>query len=169
MNTAIVSRRNANLLGFLLCAALMGYAYYAQYVLGLEPCPLCIFQRVAVVSVGVLFLIAAIHNPARTGSRVYGVLIALAALAGVLIATRHVWIQAQPPGTVAACGAGLDYMLEILPLRQVIATVLTGSGECGTVDWRFLGLAMPAWVLLSCAALGAWGFAVNFLYRVAKR
>ncbi len=169
MNTAIVSRRNANLLGFLACAALMGYAYYAEYVLGLEPCPLCMFQRVAVVTAGVLFLVAAVHNPARTGSRVYGVLITLAALAGVLIATRHVWIQAQPPGTVAACGAGLDYMLEILPLREVIATVLTGSGECGTVDWRFLGLAMPAWVLLACAALGAWAIAVNVLYPVGKR
>jgi disulfide bond formation protein DsbB len=70
---------------------------------------------------------------------------------------------------VAACGAGLDYMMEILPLRQVIATVLTGSGECGTINWKFLGLAMPAWVLLALAALGAWAVAVNLFYRVAKR
>ena len=165
----VVTRRNANLLGFIICAGLMGYALYAEHVLGLEPCPLCIFQRVAVIAVGVLFLLAALHNPARIGARVYGVLIAIAALAGMGIAIRHVWIQAQPPGTVAACGAGLDYMLEILPLRQVIATVLTGSGECGTVDWRFLGLTMPAWVLLALAALAAWAVAVNVVYRVGKR
>lgn len=168
MNTTIVSRRNANLLGFLVCAGLMGYAYYAQHVLGLEPCPLCIFQRVAVVAVGTLFLIAALHNPGRVGARTYGILISLAALGGIGIAIRHVWIQAQPPGTVAACGAGLDYMLEILPLREVIATVLTGSGECGSIDWRFLGLAMPAWVLLSLAALGAWAVAINIVYRLGR-
>jgi len=168
LNTALFNRRGANLLGFLACVGLMGYAYYAQHVLGLEPCPLCIFQRVAVITVGVLFLAAAIHNPARIGARVYGILIALAALGGMGIAIRHVWIQAQPPGTVAACGAGLDYMLEILPLQQVIATVLTGSGECGTVDWWFLGLAMPAWVLLALAALGAWAVAVNVVYRLGR-
>src|SRR5690606_27527502 len=101
-------RRLANALGFVACAGLIAYALYAEHVLGLTPCPLCIFQRVAVIAVGVLFLLAALHNPGRTGARVYGVLTGLAALGGVAIAARHVWIQAQPPGTVAACGADLD-------------------------------------------------------------
>src|SRR5690349_24329899 len=107
-----INRRVGNALGFIACAALMGYALFAQHALGLEPCPLCIFQRVAVISVGVLFLIAALHNPGRTGARIYGVLLVIAALAGVLISSRHIWIQAQPPGTVAACGASLDYLME---------------------------------------------------------
>jgi len=157
-----MTRRLGNGLGFLACVALMAYALYAQHVLGLEPCPLCIFQRVAVISLGVLFLIAALHNPGRTGARVYGGLLLLAALAGMLISLRHVWIQAQPPGTVAACGAGLDYLMEIMPLTQVITKVLTGSGECGKVDWTLLGLSMPWWVLFSLAALAVWAAVTNF-------
>ena len=103
-----ISRRSGNALGFVACAGLMGYALYAQYVLGLQPCPLCIFQRIATIVTGILFLIAAIHNPRAPGARVYGALITLAALGGMLISARHVWIQAQPPGTVPACGAPLS-------------------------------------------------------------
>jgi disulfide bond formation protein DsbB len=140
----------------------MGYALYAQYVLGLAPCPLCIFQRIATIATGVLFLIATVHNPRGVGARVYGALIALAALGGILISARHIWIQAQPPGTVAACGADLDYLLEIMPVTDVISKVLTGSGECGKVDWTFLGLSMPWWVAISLAVLGAWALLVNY-------
>ena len=157
-----ISRRSGNALGFLACAGLMGYALYAQYVLGLQPCPLCIFQRIATIVTGILFLIAAIHNPRGTGARVYGALITLAALGGMLISARHVWIQAQPPGTVAACGADLNYLMEIMPVTDVISKVLTGSGECGTVDWRLLGLSMPCWVAISLAVLGTWALLVNY-------
>ena len=161
MTALPVSRRLGNLIGFAICAALMGYALYAQHVLALEPCPLCIFQRVAVIVVGVIFLAAAIHNPGTKGSRWYLGLLWLAVLGGALIAGRHIWIQAQPPGSVAACGASLDYLLEIMPVTDVITKVLTGSGECGKIDWRFLGLTMPWWVLISLAGLGVWGTVVN--------
>ena len=157
-----ISRRSGNALGFLACAGLMGYALYAQHVLGLAPCPLCIFQRVAVITVGVLFLIAALHNPGATGGRIYGGLMLVAVACGVGIAGRHVWIQAQPPGTVPACGADLNFLMDIMPITQVVQKVLTGSGECGTVDWRFLGLSMPWWVLISLVVLGAWAALVNF-------
>jgi disulfide bond formation protein DsbB len=157
-----MSRRSGNALGLLACAGLMGYALYAQYVLGLAPCPLCIFQRIATIATGVLFLIATLHNPRPSGARVYGVLIALAALCGVLVSSRHIWIQAQPPGTVAACGADLNYLLEIMPVTDVVTKVLTGSGECGKVDWTLLGLSMPWWGAISLARLGAWALLVNF-------
>lgn len=157
-----LNRRVGNALGFLACAALMAYALYAEHVLGLEPCPLCIFQRVAVITLGVAFLVAAIHNPGRTGARIYGVLQLLIAVAGLAIVARHVWIQAQPPGTVAACGAGLDYLMEIMPITDVITKVLTGSGECGKIDWTFLGLSMPWWVGISLVALAAWSALTNF-------
>jgi disulfide bond formation protein DsbB len=160
-----INRRAANALGFLACVALMGYALYAEHVLGLTPCPLCIFQRVAVMVVGVLFLIAALHNPAGKGALVYGALIDLAALAGIGIAARHIWIQAQPPGSVAACGADLNYLLEILPVTEVITKVLTGSGECGKVDWTLLGLSMPWWVLIALLGLGSWAVLVNIVAR----
>lgn len=159
--------RRGNFLGAAVCAALLAYALYAQYGMHLEPCPLCIFQRVAVLVVGVLFVLAALHHPGPTGARIYGVLIALAALGGIGVAARHIWIQAQPPGSVAACGAGLDYMLEIMPVVEVIRKVLTGSGECGKIDWSFLGLSMPWWVLLALVVLGLWGVVVN--WRRAER
>lgn len=165
MQALLANRRLANGLGFLSCAALMAYALYAQHVLGLAPCPLCIFQRVAVISVGVLFLIAALHNPGTTGARIYGGLVLVAVACGIGISGRHVWIQAQPPGTVPACGADLNFLMDIMPITQVVQKVLTGSGECGTVDWRFLGLSMPWWVLISLAVLGAWAALVNFRAR----
>jgi disulfide bond formation protein DsbB len=160
-----VNRRAGNALGFLACAALMGYALYAQHVLGLAPCPLCIFQRVAVIVVGVLFLIAALHDPPGKAAMAYGILIDLAALVGIGISARHIWIQAQPPGSVAACGADLDYLLEILPVTEVINKVLTGSGECGKLDWTLLGLSMPWWVLISLVVLGSWAVLVNIAAR----
>jgi protein dithiol:quinone oxidoreductase len=157
-----ISRRSGNALGLLACVGLMGYALYAQYVLGLAPCPLCIFQRIATILTGILFLIATLHNPRTTGARVYGALIGLAALGGVLISARHIWIQAQPPGTVAACGADLNYLMEIMPVTDVVTKVLTGSGECGQIDWTLLGLSMPWWVAISLGVLGAWALVVNY-------
>jgi disulfide bond formation protein DsbB len=162
-----LTRRTGNLLGFLACAALLGYALYVQYGIGLEPCPLCILQRVAVIAAGGVFLLAALHNPGERGARAYGVLIDLAALAGILVAARHMWIIAQPPGSVAECGASLDYMMDVLPLHEVLAKVLTGSGECAKIDWQFLGLNMPTWVLIALAGVGTWGLVVNWFGRRA--
>jgi disulfide bond formation protein DsbB len=162
-----LTRRTGNLIGFAVSAALIGYALYVQYVQGLEPCPLCILQRVAVMAAGVLFLLAAVHDPAERGARAYGVLIDLAAMAGILVAARHMWIMAQPPGSVAECGASLDYMMEVLPLHEVLGKVLTGSGECAKLDWQFAGLNMPTWVLIALVGLGTWGLAVNWFGRRA--
>jgi disulfide bond formation protein DsbB len=147
------------------CAALLAYALYSEHVLGLAPCPLCILQRIAVFATGLAFLGATLHRASRGGGIAWGAIIALCAAAGAVVAARHMWITAQPPGTVAECGASLDYMLEVLPLREVLAKVLTGSGECGRIDWRFLGLSMPAWVLAWSLGLGAWGLAVNLRRR----
>jgi len=158
-------RRWGNLLGFAACAALLGYAWYAQVVLQLEPCPLCIFQRIGVAIIGVLFLAAGLQAPKGWGARVYGVLQLIAALATVGIAARHIWIQHQPEGAIPACGATLSYMLDILPLSAVIRKVLTGSGECARVTWRFLGLSMPTWVLIAALALALWAIYVNLSAR----
>ena len=155
------NRRLLNLAGAVVCAALFGYALYAQHVLGYEPCPLCIFQRVGVAAIGAAFLVAALHHPRGWGRYVYAILVGLAALATAGVAGRHVYIQNQPPGTVPSCGAPLDVMLQYSPLTEVVRKVLTGSGECGTIDWVFLGLSMPWWVLIWAVALGVTGVAVN--------
>lgn len=156
-----MSRRLVNASGFLLCAALMAYALYAQYGLHLEPCPLCIFQRIGMILMGLAFLAAALHHPRGRGRYAYALLIGLAALLTAGLAARHLYVQSLPPGSLPSCGAPLAMLLRFTPVLQVIRTVLTGSGECGEVNWRFLGLAMPAWVLLWALALGAAGAIAN--------
>jgi disulfide bond formation protein DsbB len=156
-------RRTGNVLGFLACVGLIAYALFVQYGLRLEPCPLCILQRVSVITAGALFLVAALHDPADRGAKVYGFLIDVATLAGIAVAARHMWIIAQPPGSVAECGASLGYMMDVLPLHEVLGKVLKGSGECAKIDWHFLGLNMPTWVLMALVAVGTWAVAVNWL------
>jgi disulfide bond formation protein DsbB len=155
------NRRLLNFAGFIACVALLGYAYYTQYKLGLEPCPLCIFQRIGIAALGVVFLIAGLHNPRGWGASVYAVLTGVASLATVGVAIRHLYVQSLPPGTIPACGAPLDVLLQFTPVTEVIRKVLTGSGECSEVTWRFLGLAMPAWVLICALLLGALGVLTN--------
>lgn len=150
------SRRTLNFIAFFICAALLGYAYFLQLHEGLEPCPLCIFQRIGVIIVGLLFLLAGLFNFRGRGTRVWAVLIGLVALAGVLTSARHLWIQAHPDA-MAACGPNLGYMLKTLPIFDVIKRVFTGSGDCAIVHWTFLGLSMPGWVLIWFVLLGVFG------------
>jgi len=145
----------------------MGYALYAQYGLGLEPCPLCIFQRVGVILMGVTFLAAALHHPRASGRHVYGGLIVFFALLTAAVAMRQLYIQSLPPGTLPSCGAPLAMMLRFMPVAEVVRRVLSGSGECGEVNWRFLGLAMPGWVLIWAVLLGAAGALANFRSRAS--
>jgi disulfide bond formation protein DsbB len=155
-------RRNLNLLGFLWCAALMAYALYVQYGLYEEPCPLCVLQRVAVIGTGFGFLLAwALHPRAPVARGMLAVLIVLSALAGIGVAARHIYVINAPAGAVAECGASLDYMMDVLPLHEVLAKVLAGSGECAKVTWRFLGFSMPFWVLLNLLGLAALGLFAN--------
>lgn len=156
------NRRLANALGFAACAGLLAYALFAEKVLGLEPCPLCMFQRVGVAILGGVFLLASLHNPRHAlGGRVYSALLLLAAAFPAYVAGRHVYIQSLPPGSVPSCGATLDYMLEVFPLLEVVKKVLTGGGECAQIDWRFLGLSMPWWVLICVFLLAIYGIAIN--------
>ena len=164
-----ITTRQANALGFAACALLFGYALYQQHVLGLEPCHLCVFQRIGVLAIGLVFLVATLHGPRAGGAKAYGLLAALAAAVTAGIAARHVWIQQQPPGSVPACGADLDFMLDVMPLQEVVAKVLAGGGECQKVDWQFLGLSMPAWVFMAAVALGAWALWANFRRQASSR
>jgi len=143
----------------------LGFAYYAQFGLGLEPCPLCILQRLTLLVLGAMFLLATVHNPSGWGARVYGALIGLVAGVGASIAARHVWLQHLPPEETPRCGPGLDYLLETLPLNELVREVLTGSGECARVDWTLLGLSMPEWTLLLFLGLGVLGVFVNWRAR----
>lgn len=161
-----LSFRSAYLTGFAICAALIGFALYSQFHLGLQPCPLCIFQRIAFAALGIVFLIGGLHAPRGAGGRrAYGVLALIAAGIGIAIAGRHVWLTHLPPDQVPKCGPPLEFMMETNALTDVIRKVLTGSGECAKVDWTFLGLSMPAWSLTWFVLLAIWALWAAFRRR----
>ena len=155
-------RRLANLAGLAAVVGLMGYALFAEHVLGLEACPLCIFQRMAFIGVGVVFLVAGLHSPAGAMAKFYGVLGLAVATVGAVIAGRHVYIQNLPADQVPACGPGLDYVMDAFPLLEALELVFTGSGECAEVNWSFLGLSMPAWALVWFVLLAALAILANW-------
>ena len=141
----------------------MAYALYTEYgPLHLDPCPLCIFQRVAIIALGVVFAVAALHAPAGLTARVYAVLGGLVAATGLSISSWHVHVQNLPADQVPACGPGLDYMFQAFPFMDMLKMVFTGSGECHTINWSFLGLSMPFWVGIWFVLLGALIVAVNW-------
>lgn len=148
MNPLDWSFRKAFASAALVAALLLGYGYWLQFYGGLEPCPLCIFQRIAFISIFAVCLVAAIHGPRGRGRIAYGTLTFLAAAAGAGVAIRHLWLQNLPPDQVPACGPGLDYLMDAFPLAQVVRMAFTGSGECAEIDWVFLGLSMPGWSLV---------------------
>lgn len=132
---------------FLACVVVLGFALYLQHGEVLEPCPMCILQRYAFSILGLIALVAAIHNPRRTGSTVYGGLLLLTALTGAGIAARHSWLQIFPPKSFS-CGADLEYLLNTFPLAKALPTIFAGTGECSAVQWRMLGLSVPEWALV---------------------
>ncbi|MEN8819937.1 MAG: disulfide bond formation protein B [Abyssibacter sp.] len=145
-------------IGGIIAFAALGFALVLQYAFGLEPCPMCVFQRVAMIAVGLIMLVAAVHGPAgRVGQGVYAGLAALAAGSGIAIAGRHVWLQNLPEDQVPACGPSLDYMMDVMPAWDVIRTVLSGDGNCAIIDASFLGVSLPGWTLLGFVALAIWG------------
>lgn len=145
--------RGVFLVGFLACLSMLLVAGYFQFIEHLEPCPLCILQRVMVLIAGVIFLLGAIHNPKNVGRRIYGFLLLVVAGIGAAISGRHVWLQQLPEDQVPTCGPGLNFILENFPINQAIDMVLRGSGECADVLWTFLGLSIPGWTLVAFAIM----------------
>ena len=158
------SKRVLNLAGFAVCAGMMGFALYAEHKLLMEPCPLCIFQRIAVIGMGIGFLLLAIHNPnPGWAKRIYLGFLSLSAIGGISVAGRHVWLQNLPPDEVPSCGPGLGYMLDNFPFADALKMVFTGSGECASVSWSLLGLSMPAWVLIGVLGMAIGAFWNNLV------
>ena len=156
-------------IGFLVCAGLLAFALYLQYVEHQEPCPLCILQRVAFIAMMAVFAVAALHGPARRGAVVYSSVLLIFALAGAAVAGRQVWLQMLPADKVPACGPGLEYMLERFPLTKALERIFAGSGECAEAGWRFLGLTIAGWSLVWFVVLGAYGLYVATRARSRSR
>ncbi len=155
------TRRRVNFVLACASAAAVAFAFYAQFGLDLVPCHLCIFQRVTMAAMAAAFLLAALLSRPGASGALFAALVGITGFATMATAGRHVWIQMQPAGSVPACGADLDFMLDVFPLTEVILKVFRAGGECAKVDWSFLGLSMPAWVLVLAAALTAAGLWVN--------
>lgn len=162
-----ITSRSGFLLAFVASLGLIGAALYMQHVMHLEPCPLCIFQRVFVMAIGVVALLGVLHNPGRIGRGLYATLIGLLAIGGGAVATRQVWLQHLPADQVPECGPSLDYMLEAFPLNQTLQLVFKGSGECAAVEWTFLGFSIAEWMLVVFAGflVYAIGLASSRLFR----
>ena len=136
-----------------------------QYVMHFDPCPLCIFQRISFIAIGLVCLLAALHNPTNIGHKIYGLLIAIAALFGLGLAIRHSWLQHNPPEFVE-CGGGLAYWLDTLPANKIVEKVLQGTGECTDIVWKFLGLSIPEWTAV--VYVGFILFALRQIFFIAK-
>ncbi|MDO8464693.1 MAG: disulfide bond formation protein B [Gallionella sp.] len=156
-----ISNRWLYLAGALYAGGLMGFGLFLQYVKHQDPCPLCMVQRVIFIAILVVFALAALHGPKRVGERVYAMLIGLLSLFGAGVAARHIWLQNLPKEQVPACGPGLDYMLEVMPMADVLKQLMHGSGECAEKGWTFLALGIPEWSLLCYLVLGIWASAIT--------
>ena len=157
-----LASRAAYFAGFVVSFGLVGLALFLQVHYKLEPCPLCISQRIANMALGVLFLLAALHNPAGWWRKLHGVLQLAAAATGVGIALRHMWIQAHPDEVMTECGAGFDYIIQSFPLKRAIELIFKGTGECSVIDWTFLGFTIPQLSLMAFIGLGVYVVAVMF-------
>lgn len=145
-----------------ICAAMLAFGMYLQHVQGLEPCPMCIVQRYALVLVGVFAALAAFTR--RSGlQKSWAVLGLLAAGGGAFTAARQSWLQWYPP-ELGSCGRDIYGMIESFPLRRAIPMIFQGSGDCSAVDWTFLGLTIANWGFVWFAI-----FAVVFALLLVRR
>jgi disulfide bond formation protein DsbB len=156
---ALMTKRLINLYVFLFCCAMMGIAYYMQYSMHLEPCPLCIMQRVFFTAAGLVALVAFIHNPGARGIKAYGLTGAALAIAGSGFALRQIWLQHLPKDQVPACGPSLSYMLQEFPLAETLKVMFSGDGNCAEIAWvdPVIGLGIPEWAIVGFAVIAAAG------------
>jgi disulfide bond formation protein DsbB len=142
------------LLLFLTALSGMAFALYLQYVEFLEPCNLCILQRVALIYIGLISLVAWLHSPGRTGNKIYALLTLIGAGVGVGLAGRHVWLQNLPESEIPECGPGLEFLIEALPLKDVLIAVFQGSGSCAKISMEFFNYTIPQLTLAMFAVIG---------------
>lgn len=154
----IPSPRLTFLIIFLGCTGLMLVGFYMQYVMDLYPCPLCITQRVFIVSVGVVALTGFLINARGLTRKLFGGLGILLAAGGSFFSIRQLWLQSLPEDQLPACGPDVAYLLENFPLMDALSVLLRGDGNCGEVVWSFLGISIPGWTLV--AFIGLAGFNV---------
>ncbi len=153
----------------LACAGLLAFGYYLQYFDNQDPCPLCLVQRGFYYGVLLVFAVAAMHLPGKTGKSIYCTAATLLALCGFGVAARQVWLQHLPADQVPACGPDLFFMMENFPLGRVLEKLFMGSGQCAEVNWKFLGLSIAEWSLAWFAALALYALWLGFRLGTGRR
>jgi len=134
------------------CVAMLAFGMYLQHVVGLEPCPMCVVQRYALVLVALFTGLAAVVG--KRGWQIPAALLALLAVAGgAFTAARQSWLQWNPPEFVS-CGRDIYGMIETFPLQRALPMIFKGSGDCSKIDWTFLGLSIANWSFISFVVFG---------------
>lgn len=144
----LISLRTLSMMGFLTCAALLGGAYYFEYAMELEPCPMCIMQRIATLMVAIGCLLAWLFHSHQITVRIASIWTLLSSFFGIYLSNHHRWLQNLPEDQVPACGPSLEYMVDALPVNEIITVLLRGNGNCAEVSWSFMSMSMPAWLLV---------------------
>lgn len=142
----------------LACVALLVFGVYLQHVVGLEPCPMCIVQRYALILIAACAALAGSTGKKSLQTAGGSVLVLLAG-AGAFVAARQSWLQWHPP-EVVSCGRDLYGMIETFPLQRLVPMIFRGSGDCTKVDWTFLGGSIANWSFLWFCTLGAVALAL---------
>ena len=164
MKNKILSGRTGYLLGFFASFGLVALALLIQTHYKLEPCPLCISQRMVFMGLGILFLITAFIKPASILQVICTALLVLTALGGAGVAIRHWYLQAHHESMIADCGVGFDYMFDNFPLQKALTLVFRGTGDCATIDWTFLGLTLPQLSLLAYIGFAAYAIYLSGIF-----
>ena len=135
------------------CIAMLCFGFYLQHVGGLEPCPMCIVQRYAMILIAILAMIAS-----ATGIKSIQIgaswLVVITAMGGAFVAARQSWLQWYPP-EIASCGRDIYGMIEMFPLQNLVPMILKGSGDCTKIDWTFLGGSIANWSFLCFSGIAA--------------
>ena len=159
------SYRMLNFLGAFVCGALLLIAvFYFQNYLGLEPCYLCVTQRVFVALTGIIFLAAALHNHSSCGNKIYAGLSLLSSITGAYFSAKQLWLQSLPEENIPSCGPPVEYLFDAFPMSEVLTMLVRGDGNCAKVQWEFLYISMPGWVLISFIILSLVG-----LYQLLRK
>lgn len=165
---ALLTIRNCLLIMWVSAILLIATALYMQYVMYMEPCALCMTQRVFIIAVGVIAFIAWLHHPKALGIRIYTLLGMVLAIIGGGFSSRHIWLQNLPEDLVPTCGPSLGYLIETVPLAEALSLLLQGDGNCAEVSWTFLGLTIPGWTLVCFIGfflVNAYVFYKSFLHK----
>lgn len=151
--------------GVVMTSAMIALALYMQYVMHLQPCPLCSVQRAIVIVMGIIYFIGFVQNPSSWGRRTYGFLLSLVSATGLLVAGRHTWLQHLPEDRIPECGPGLEFWMNNLPAEEVVQKVFQGSGECAKVAYNFIGLSIAEWSLIAFSLFLIYNLKLLFLGR----